>query len=48
MPKVPKTVTIDKELLDWLEEMVNCREFGSVSHGIEKALYKLKKEYDQK
>jgi Arc/MetJ-type ribon-helix-helix transcriptional regulator len=48
MPKMPKTVTIDSELLEWLEGMIKVKEFGSLSHAIEKALYQLKKQYDKK
>ena len=45
--KVKKTITIDEELLEWLEKMMKLKEFGSTSHGIEKALTKLKEEYDK-
>jgi Arc/MetJ-type ribon-helix-helix transcriptional regulator len=44
--KVKKTITIDKELLDWTEQKIKEKEFGSLSHGIEKALFELKKKYD--
>ena len=40
--KVKKTITIDKELLVWIEQKIKEKEFGSVSHCIEKALTKLK------
>jgi len=46
--KVKKTVTIDAELLKWIEKMIEAKEFGSLSHAIEKALVKLRKEYEKK
>jgi Arc/MetJ-type ribon-helix-helix transcriptional regulator len=42
LPKIAKTVTIDKELLDWIEEKIKEKEFASLCHAIEKALYELK------
>jgi Arc/MetJ-type ribon-helix-helix transcriptional regulator len=46
--KVKKTITTDKELLEWVEQKIEQKEFGSVSHAIEKALTKLKEEYQEK
>jgi Arc/MetJ-type ribon-helix-helix transcriptional regulator len=46
--KVGISITIDNDLLEWLEKMVQNKEFGSVSHGIEKSVTKLKQEYDKK
>ena len=46
--KVKKTITIDKELLEWIERKIKEKEFGSVSHCVEKALLHLKAEYEQK
>jgi Arc/MetJ-type ribon-helix-helix transcriptional regulator len=48
MPKIPKTITIDEELLDWIEQKIKDKEFASLSHAVEKALYELKKQYDKK
>jgi len=45
--KVKKTVTLDSELIEWLEQKIKEKEFGSLSHGIEKALTKLKEEYEK-
>ena len=45
--KVKKTVTLDSELIEWLEKKIKEKEFGSQSHGIEKALTKLKEEYEK-
>lgn len=47
MPKQTKTITLDRALLEWLEAMVEKKEFGSISHGIEKALARLKEEYER-
>jgi hypothetical protein len=41
-------VTLDKDLLKWLEDETKKKEFGSISHGIEKALVKLKEEYEKR
>jgi len=46
--KVTRSITIDKDLLEWLEDMVKKKEFGSVSHGIEKSITRLKEEYERK
>jgi Arc/MetJ-type ribon-helix-helix transcriptional regulator len=43
--KVKKTITTDEELLKWVEQKIDEKEFGSVSHAIEKALTRLKEEY---
>ena len=47
MPKIPKTVTINKELLDWIDQKIDEKEFASLSHAVEKGLYQLKKNYEQ-
>jgi Arc/MetJ-type ribon-helix-helix transcriptional regulator len=47
MPKTPKTVTINKELLDWINKKIEEKEFASLSHAVEKGLYILKKSYEQ-
>jgi hypothetical protein len=39
-------VTLDKALLKWLEDEIEKKEFGSISHAIEKTLVKLKQEYE--
>lgn len=43
-----KTITLNGELLKWCETMIAKKEFGSLSHAIEKALTKLKAEYEKK
>lgn len=45
--KVTKTITIDKDLLSWIEQKVKEKEFGSLSHAVEKGIVKLKKEYEK-
>jgi len=46
--KVKKTITIDKELLEWIERKIKEKEFASVSHCVEKAILHLKVEYEKK
>ncbi len=45
--KLKKSVTINKELLDWINQKLEEKEFASLSHAVEKALYQLKKTYEQ-
>jgi len=47
MPKIPKTVTINQDLLDWINQKIEEKEFASLSHAVEKGLYQLKKNYEQ-
>lgn len=44
--KKTKTIRLSEEILEWTEKMIEKREFGSLSHAVEKALYELKKSYD--
>ena len=46
--KNKKTVTLDSELIEWLEQKIKEKEFGSLSHAIEKGLTHLKREYERK
>lgn len=46
--KVKKTVTLDEKLVKWIEKMIKKKEFGSLSHSIEKGLFKLREEYEKK
>jgi len=41
MPKVKVTITVDKKLLDWIEEQVKSFRFRNTSHGFEFAVAKL-------
>jgi len=45
--KIKKTITLDKEIVDWVEKKIDEKEFGSLSHAIEKALYELQKQYEK-
>ena len=46
--KVQKTVTLDEKLVKWIEKMIEAKEFGSLSHSIEKGLFKLREEYKKR
>ncbi|MFB0544645.1 MAG: hypothetical protein ACETVN_02935 [Asgard group archaeon] len=45
MAKLKKTIVEDIELLEWVNVMIERKEFGSVSHAIEKALFRLREKY---
>jgi Arc/MetJ-type ribon-helix-helix transcriptional regulator len=45
--KVKKTISIDDNLLKWVETKIEAKEYGSLSHAIEKALVKLKADYER-
>lgn len=42
MRRVKVTVTVDKELVEWIDQQVEKRRFRNRSHGIEYAIAKLK------
>ena len=44
MPKARRTITLDREILEWIEEQIKEKRFASLSHAIEYALSKLIKE----
>jgi Arc/MetJ-type ribon-helix-helix transcriptional regulator len=44
--KIKKTITLDKDLLEWIEQKIEEKEFASISHAIEKALVRLRKEME--
>jgi Arc/MetJ-type ribon-helix-helix transcriptional regulator len=44
MPKIRRSITIDKELIDWIKQQIACRRFKDVSHAFEYAMYRLKEE----
>lgn len=48
MTKVKVAVSIDRELLEWIKQQVKLREYGSVSHAVEKGLLRLKNEKKEK
>jgi Arc/MetJ-type ribon-helix-helix transcriptional regulator len=45
--KTKKTVTLDSELIEWLKQKIKEKEFGSLSHAIEKGLTVLKAQYEE-
>lgn len=42
------SITLSKEILDWIDKKVDDLTFGNRSHAIEKALTKLKNEMEKK
>ena len=42
-PNCKKHITISTENLQWLKQQIKCKQFGGLSHGIEKSLYQLQK-----
>lgn len=48
MPKVRRSVSLDKELLDWVNEQIKQKRFSDVSHSLNYALYHLKQEDESK
>jgi len=45
--KKQTTVTLDKEVMDFLHEQIKTKRFSSISHGINFADYKLMREEKQ-
>ena len=41
------TLSIDSQLMEWLESQVASKRFGHLSHGIEVALINLKKRIEE-
>ena len=41
MPKTRVTVTVDPEIVAWIESQVKDKRFASVSHGFEYAIHRL-------
>lgn len=48
MRKLRRDITIEQELIKWVDEMIEKNEFSSLSHAIQKALYLLKADYEKK
>ena len=42
------TITIDEDLVIWVNDMIEKKEFSSLSHAVQKALYELKQKYENK
>jgi Arc/MetJ-type ribon-helix-helix transcriptional regulator len=47
MPKIRRSITISKDLFDWVNQQIKERRFKDVSHAIEYALYHVKEETDK-
>ena len=42
MPKIRRSITLDKELNAWIQEQIKQKRFKDVSHAIEFSLFKLR------
>ena len=42
MAKLGRSITIDKELVEWIKSEIEKKRFKDVSHAIEFAVYRLK------
>jgi len=47
MTKQKITISLNDNLLEWIHEKIEEKEFASVSHAIAKALTKLRVEYEK-
>ncbi|MCW4000286.1 MAG: hypothetical protein NWE93_08595 [Candidatus Bathyarchaeota archaeon] len=47
MSRIRRSITIDKDLLDWINEQIKCKRFKDVSHAFEYAVYKLRTEEEK-
>jgi len=47
MPRQKVTVTVDKQIVEWLDREVSKRRFRNRSHGFEYALAKLKEKREE-
>jgi Arc/MetJ-type ribon-helix-helix transcriptional regulator len=43
MTKIHKSLTISKDLIEWIDEQIECKRFKDFSHAIEYAVYELRK-----
>lgn len=43
MSKVRRSVTLSKEILEWINEQIREKRFSNVSHALEYAIYQLMK-----
>ena len=48
MSKLRRSITISKDLAEWIEEQIEEKRFKDFSHALEFAVYQLKKETEQK
>jgi len=42
MPKIRRSITIDKDLMDYINQQIAIKRFKDVSHAFEYATYKLR------
>ena len=47
MPKIRRTVTISKDLYDWMQTQIREHRFKDVSHAIEYSLWHVKEESEK-
>lgn len=47
MPKIRRSITISKDLFDWIKQQIEARRFKDVSHAIEYSLYHVKEESEK-
>lgn len=43
-----KAVTVDKELVKWVEAMIRQKKFANFSHAVQRALYDMKQNMEEK
>lgn len=48
MPKVRRSVTLSREILEWINKQIKEKRFNNVSHALEYAIYHLMKEEEQR
>lgn len=48
MPKIRRSITVDKELMDWINQQIACKRFKDVSHAFEYSVYRLSEEEAKK
>ena len=47
-PKFCRSITIDRDLMDWINQQIACKRFKDVSHAFEYAMYRLREEENAK
>jgi Arc/MetJ-type ribon-helix-helix transcriptional regulator len=48
MPKARRSVSISRDLMEWINQEIQRKRFKDVSHAIEYALYRLREETEAK
>lgn len=46
--KLKKTISLDSDLIEWVNSQIEVHRFSSLSHAVELALYELKQEQEGK